>query len=413
MMLPNNKPELLSPAGDQERLEAAVLYGADAVYLAGKSYGMRASPMNFTMEELADAVSYCHKRGVKVYLTCNTLPTNEEADALPAYLTQANHAGVDALIVSDIGVLMAAKRAAPNMDIHISTQAGVVNYLTARELHSLGAARIVLARELSLEAIAEIRAKTPPELELEAFVHGAMCMSFSGRCLISQYLTGRDANRGQCAQPCRWRYTLMEEKRPGQYYPVIEEGAGAYLFNAWDLSMIGHIDKLAEAGITSFKIEGRAKSAYYVAVATNAYRMAINLYLADPANFSLPAWLAEEVDKMSHRTYSTGFYFQENPPGQSVDDGGYEREWDVVAIVEGWRDGALICTERNRFYEGDEIDLLEPGKRPETFQVEELRDEEGSKITVANHPMAKISMRYSRAVTPGAVIRKKRELYDK
>jgi putative protease len=402
-------PELLAPAGDRERLEAAVLYGADAVYLAGKQFGMRATPLNFAPEELAQAVEFCHARGVRVYLTCNTLPINAEADRLPQFLAEAATARVDALIVSDIGVLMAAKRAAPDIDIHISTQAGVVNYLAARELHNLGASRVILARELSLEDIATIRAKTPDSLELEAFVNGAMCMSFSGRCLISQYLTGRDGNRGQCAQPCRWKYTLMEEKRPGQFYPIYEGEDGCYLFNAWDLSTIAYVDKLAAAGISSFKIEGRAKSAYYAAVVTNAYRLALNLYAENPAAFQLPAWLAEEVDKVSHRPYSPGFYFPEIPPGQSADKGGYVRDWDVVAVAESWADGILHCTSRNRFYSGDTLELLQPGQQPVAFEVRDLRDEEGQSLPLSNHPMAALTMAYPSPVGRGAMIRRRSE----
>lgn len=405
-------PELLAPAGDRERLEAAVQFGADAVYLGGKMFGMRASPANFDPEQLAEAVAFCHEKGVRVYLTCNTLPTNEEVDGLPEFLRMARSAGVDALIVADIGVLMEAKRVVPELEIHISTQAGVVNWLTARELHAMGAARVVLARELSLEDIAGIRDKAPPELAIEAFVHGAMCMSFSGRCLISQYLTGRDANHGECTQPCRWGYHLMEEKRPGQYFPVFEDEAGSYILNAEDLSMLAHIDRLAAVGVDSFKIEGRAKSAYYVAVVTNAYRCAIDLYRKNPQGFEIPRWLVEETEKVSHRRYSTGFYFKDKKPGQYTETGGYVREWDVVAVAEQWQEGQLLCVERNRFFLGDTLEVLEPGKMPWTLVVSELQNEEREAVESACHPMSKYRIPCPKQIESGALLRKKREEYS-
>ncbi|MCL2055735.1 MAG: U32 family peptidase [Oscillospiraceae bacterium] len=401
-------PELLAPAGDMERLRAAVLYGADAIYLGGKHYGMRAAPGNFSPGEMADAVRFCHGHGVKVYVTCNILPTNEEADALADYLRQVGEIGADAIIAADIGVLMLAKRTVPDMDVHISTQAGVTNYLAARELHALGASRVILARELSLGDIAVIRGRTPPSLELEAFVHGAMCVSFSGRCLLSQYMTGRDGNRGMCAQPCRWKYALMEETRPGGYFPAYEENGLSYILNAEDLSMLNYLDKLAQAGVRGMKIEGRAKSAYYTAVVTNAYRIALDLYEKDRENFSPPAWLSGELDKVSHRPYSTGFYFPEKPPAQETENGGYIQQWDVVAVVEDWRDGALICTTRNRFFPGDELELLEPGKMPEAFIVKELRDGEGEPIETANHPMMAVRVPYPSPVRQGSFLRKRK-----
>ena len=300
--------EVLAPAGDEERLTAALNYGADAVYLGRKQFGMRASPMNFDFEQLVKAVEAAHEKSVKVYLTCNTLPRNNELPFFEQFVKEAVDAKVDALIVADIGLLMLIKRYAPDMEIHISTQTGIVNYATARELYNLGAKRIVLARELCLDEIAEIRAKTSPDLDIECFVHGAMCVSFSGTCLLSQYLVNRDANRGECAQPCRWGYHLMEEKRPGQYFPIYEDEKGTYILNAKDMCMIEHIDKLAEAGVTSLKIEGRAKSAYYVTVVTNAYRMAVDEYMRDPYNFKLPDWIRDEVYKVSHRQYRNGLF---------------------------------------------------------------------------------------------------------
>ncbi len=403
-MIRTANPEVLAPAGDFERLKAAVTYGADAVYLAGKQFGMRASQTNFDEESLARAVAYCHERGVRVYLTVNVLPRNEEIDALPPYLCQAAEAGVDAMIVSDLGTLSLVKRVIPQMEIHISTQTGIVNYETANVLHEMGAKRVVLARELSLSEIAEIRRRTPPELEIEAFVHGAMCMSFSGRCVISNYLTGRDANRGECAQPCRWGYHLMEEKRPGLYFPVFEDEKGSYILNAKDLCMIEYIDALAEAGITSFKIEGRAKSSYYVSVVTNAYRIAVDDYLRDPAHFSLRPWLLEEVTKVSHRQYSTGFYF--GTPEQYYQNGGYIREYDIVALVSGYENGRLILTQKNKFCTGDTVEVLEPGKEPVSFVVSEMKNAEGELIEAACHPEMTLSVPFDRPLTVSSVVRK-------
>ena len=316
------KPEVLSPAGDSECLDAALMYGADAVYLAKKDFGMRAAPKNFTQGELLEACKKAHSLGRRIYLTCNTLPHNRELSALPDFAREASEAGVDAFIVSDIGVMSVLKEHAPNVDIHISTQAGIVNYASAGELYKMGASRVVLARELSLDEIKQIRDNTPPELEIETFVHGAMCVSFSGRCLLSQYLTGRDANRGECAQPCRWSYALMEQTREGTYFPIEESDGGTYILNAKDLCMINHIDSLARAGITSFKIEGRAKSSYYVAVITNAYRAAVDELMKDPDGYNPPKWITDEVNKVSHREYSCGFFFGQPENSQNTRDGG-------------------------------------------------------------------------------------------
>lgn len=400
------KPEVLAPAGDLERLHAAVLYGADAVYLAGQSYGMRASQTNFTEQGLADAIQFAHDRGVRVYVTVNTLPRNDEIDRLPRYLQQLEAIGADAVIVSDIGVLSLVRRYAPGLEVHISTQTGVVNYQTCLSLYELGAKRIVLARELSLEEIAQIRQRVPADLSLEAFVHGAMCMSFSGRCVLSNYLTGRDANRGECAQPCRWSYHLMEEKRPGQFFPVFEDEQGTYILNAKDMCLLPYIDRLAEAGIDSFKIEGRAKSSYYVGVVTNAYRMAVDTYLADPAKFVLPEWLMEEVCTVSHRQYSTGFYF--DTPDQYTENGGYIRNFEVAALVNRSENGFLICTQKNKFSVGDELTLIEPGKKPFSFRVETLLDEEGDPIQSACHAMQTCRIGFDRPVVEGAMLRREK-----
>ena len=328
--------EVLSPAGDMERLEAALDFGADAVYLGGRMFGMRAASPNFTAEQLREACDKAHAMGRRVYQTCNTLPRNSEMPLLEGFIKESVDAGVDALIANDIGVLSLIKKYAPDMEIHISTQTGIVNYVTAREVYNMGAKRVVLTRELSVEEIAEIRAKTPPELEIEVFVHGAMCMSFSGRCLISDYMIGRDANRGECAQPCRWGYHLMEEKRPNEFYPIFEDERGTFILNAKDLCMIDHIDKLAAAGVDSLKIEGRAKSSYYVSVITNAYRRAADVFLDDPEHFVLPQAIHDEVFKVSHRAYCTGFFFGHPKDCQYYESSGYIRDWDAAAIVTGY-----------------------------------------------------------------------------
>lgn len=404
-----NKLEVLAPAGDEERFNAAINYGADAVYLGRKQFGMRSSPLNFDFEQLISAVNAAHAKGIKVYLTCNTLPRNNEIPYFEQFVKEAVEANVDALIVADIGLLMLIKRYAPDMEIHISTQTGIVNYVTARELYDLGAKRIVLARELSLDEIAEIRAKTSPDLDIEAFVHGAMCVSFSGRCLLSQYLVNRDANRGECAQPCRWGYHLVEEKRPGEFFPVFEDEKGTYILNAKDMCMIEHIDKLAAAGVTSLKIEGRAKSAYYVTVVTNAYRMAVDEYYKNPDNFALPDWIRDEVYKVSHRKYCNGFFFGTPEQSQYYENSGYIREYDVVAVVEKCENGTVYCTQRNRFFAGDTVELLAPSQKPVTLILNKIFNEEGNEIETANHAMMKFSFASNLVFPEGTVIRKQVE----
>ena len=385
-----NKPELLSPAGDPERLQMAVRYGADAVYLAGKSYGMRAKCGNFSDEELREAVRFCHSRGVKVYVTANILARTGEVRQMPPFLELCQDAEVDAFILGDLGVFKAAERYAPRVERHISTQMGVVSADTARAWYDMGATRVVLARELSFPEIREIRESIPKELEIEAFVHGAMCVSFSGRCLLSNYLAGRDANHGACAQPCRWKYALMEEKRPGEYFPIEEDDGGAYIMNSRDLCMIDHIPELIEAGIDSFKIEGRAKSAYYAACVTNAYRHGIDAALSgEPLD---PVWRAE-VDKISHRYYYTGFYFGQPQAGQFYDDARYIRDWDVAAYVVSCDEaGNAVLTQRGRFWKGDTLELLIPGRKPVAFTVMEMQNAEGESIDYCPHPEMEIRM---------------------
>lgn len=398
------KAELLSPAGDMERLRMALLYGADAVYLAGRRYGMRASAANFSDEELQTAVTLAHEKGAKVYVTCNTLPREKELEELPAYLRFLQDAGVDALIIADLGVLTMAARYAPRVKRHVSTQFGVINSATANALYEAGADTVVLARETPLADIREIRAKTPKELRLEAFVHGAMCVSFSGRCLLSNYLTGRDANRGQCAQPCRWKYHLVEETRPGQFFEITEDG-GTYILNSRDMCMIEHIPELLEAGVCSFKIEGRMKSAYYTAVVTNAYRHAIDAALAgEPLD---PIWV-RETDMLSHRPYSTGFYFGD--PGQHCAEASYFAQADVAAVVSRCDgEGNAVLTQRNKFYLGDELELLPPGGRPVLFRVDGMFDGEGQPLADTRRAMMEIRMKLPVCVPADTVVRKRRE----
>lgn len=401
----NNFLEVLSPVGDTERFNAALKYGADAVYLGRKSFGMRSSPMNFDYEQLISAVNKAHEKGVKVYLTCNTLPRNNEIPEFQQFIEEAVSAKVDAVIVADIGLMALVKKFAPDMEIHMSTQTGIVNYVTATELYNMGAKRVVLARELSLEEIAEIRVKSPKDMEIEVFVHGAMCVSFSGRCLLSQYLVNRDANRGECAQPCRWSYHLMEEKRTDQFFPVFEDENGTYILNAKDLCMIDHIDKLAEAGVSSLKIEGRAKSAYYVAVITNAYRMAVDEYYKNPNNFKLSDWIHDEVFKVSHRKYCTGFFFGHPKDCQYYETGGYIRNYDVVAVVEKCENGIVYCTQRNKFMAGDTVEVVSPSQKPIEITIDELFDENGNSIETANHAMMNFSFKCDVNFIPESVIR--------
>ncbi len=400
----DNKLELLSPAGDPERLTMALRYGADAVYLAGQRYGMRASAGNFSDEQLAEAVKSAHEKGVRVYVTCNTLPREDELTGLPEYLESLQAVGVDALIIADVGVLELAKKYAPNVKKHVSTQLGVINSATANALYALGADTVVLARETPLEDIRKIRANTPEDLRIEAFVHGAMCVSFSGRCLLSNYLTGRDANRGQCAQPCRWKYHLVEETRPGEFFEITEDG-GTYILNSRDMRMIEHIPELIDAGVTSFKIEGRMKSAYYTAVVTNAYRHAIDAAVAGKPLDKL--WV-EETEKLSHRPYTTGFYFGE--PGQHYEATSYYSLTDVAAVVESCDDsGIAVLSQRNKFYCGDELELLIPGETPLKFTVEKMFNAEGEEIEDTRHAMMEIRMKLPVYAPKYSIVRKYRQ----
>ncbi len=400
------KPEILSPAGDMECLHSALNFGADAVYVAGKNFGMRTASKNFSLEELKIACDTVHKAGKKLYLTCNTLPRNDDVVQMPDFLMGAKECSVDAFIIADLGVFEMAKKYAPTVERHISTQGGIINYESANAWYNLGASRVVLAREMTLSEIADMRAKIPKDLEIECFVHGAMCVSFSGRCLISSFMTGRDANRGDCAQPCRWKYHLYEENREGQFFPVVEENGGTFLYNSRDLCMIEHIDELYKAGISSFKIEGRAKSAYYTAVTTNAYRHALNDYMNNPESFELSPWIKEELEKISHREYSTGFFFG-TEPGQTTDNGGYIRKYNQVAVCESCENGVATITQRNKFLVGDTLDVLPPSGISFTVVAKKLTNEYGEEVDSAPHAMQKLFVEVDREIPSGSVIRKK------
>ena len=400
------KPEVLSPAGDRERLDMALSYGADAVYLAGTSFGMRAFAGNFDRDGLAQAVKAAHARGARVHVTCNTLARNHEAAKLPEYLEHLDAIGADAVIAAGPEVLELCKRRAPHVQVHMSTQTGITNYEAARVWHQLGASRVILARELSLEEVAELKARAPRGLEVECFVHGAMCVSWSGRCLLSNYMTGRDASRGACAQPCRYQYALMEEKRPGEYFPVYEENGETYIMNSRDMCMIDHVTDLLAAGVSSLKLEGRAKSAYYAAIVTGAYRHAIDAAVAGiPLD---PVW-RDEVEHISHRHYSTGFFY--GPPGQFTENSRYVRDWQIVAKVRACDgDGNAVLTLNNKFAVGDVLELVGPDVRPQAFTVEALWDSDSAPLEEVRHPQMVFRMKLPQPVPPLSLLRRKADL---
>ena len=403
------KLELLSPAGDMERLKMSVLYGADAVYLAGTSFGMRSFAGNFSPEELPQAVRYAHDHGVKCHVTVNTMPRNDEIARLPAYLEQLDSAGVDALIVADLGAFMLAGKYAPHCERHISTQQSIANYECAQSWFDLGATRVVLARECSLDEIRTIRQKVDPRLEIETFGHGAMCVSYSGRCLLSNYMTGRDSNRGACAQPCRYQYALMEEKRPGEYFPVFEDEKGTYILNSRDMCTIDHLKDLMDAGIDCIKIEGRAKSAYYAAIVTGAYRHCIDDVAA--GRETDPIW-RDEVEHVSHRIYSTGFYYGQ--PGQYVENSRYIRQWQIVARVEDCsEDGLALCSLNNKFSAGDALEVVGPDLRPFAVTAQGLRDADGMSQDEVRTPQSRFTLQLPKAVPPMSLLRRSVDLSAK
>lgn len=404
-----SKLELLSPAGDMERLKMSVLYGADAVYLAGSSFGMRSFAGNFSAEELPKAVDFAHSHGVKVHVTVNTMPRNEEIKNLPEYLQLLNDIGVDALIVADMGAFSLAGKYAPNCQRHISTQQSIANYECAQAWFDLGASRVVLARELNLEEIRTIRQKTSPELEIETFGHGAMCVSYSGRCLLSNYMTGRDSNRGACAQPCRYQYALVEEKRPGEYFPVFEDEKGTYILNSRDMCMIDHLQDLMDAGIDCIKIEGRAKSAYYAAIVTGAYRHCIDDVVA--GNPIDPIW-RDEVEHVSHRYYSTGFYYGQ--PGQYTQHSRYIRQWQICARVDSCDEtGLAVCSLNNKFRLGDTLEVVGPDLKPFSFQVSDIRDADGNAIEEPKTPQMQFTVQLPKQVPALSMLRRSVDLSGK
>lgn len=406
------KIELLAPAGNMEKLKMAIIYGADAVYIGGEKFGLRASAGNFNIEEVKEAVKFVHDNGKRLYVTVNIIPHNEDFLGLPEYLKELEDAEVDAIIFSDPGVYLAAKESIPNMELHLSTQANNTNYRSAEFWHKQGVKRIVLARELSFEEISEIVERSPKELEFETFVHGAMCMSYSGRCLLSNYMVGRDANKGECAHPCRYKYYLVEERRPGQYMPIEEDERGAYIFNSKDLCMIEYIPELVKAGIISFKIEGRMKSAYYVASVVRAYRMAIDSYLADPLNYVFKQEWLEEFSKASHREFSTGFF--NNKPdssGQVYDSSAYVRDYAFTGLVLEYNEETGIATveQRNKMILGDEIEIIGPKRDMFKQKLEKMWNVEGEEIESAPHPQMILKIKMAKPVARFDILRRERK----
>ncbi|AGC68484.1 peptidase U32 [Thermoclostridium stercorarium subsp. stercorarium DSM 8532] len=401
--------ELLAPAGNLEKLRMAVIYGADAVYLAGPRYGLRAGAGNFTFDEMKEGIRFAHERNRKVYVTMNILPHNEDFDGMEEYVARISDIGADAVIVSDLGVLSVVKEVNPAIPVHISTQANVTNYRSAMKYKELGASRIIAARELSLAELALIHQKVP-DIELEAFVHGSMCISYSGRCLLSSFMCGRDANRGDCAQSCRWKYYLMEEKRPGEYFPVVEDERGTFILNSKDLCMIEHIPELVKAGITSFKIEGRMKSSFYVSTVVRAYRMALDAYLSDPGNYAFRQEWLEEVSKVSHRSFTTGFFF--NKPGhesQNYGTSSYIQTHEFAGIVLEYneREKTVLIEQRNRIFAGDEIEIMQPDGKDIRFRINDMWDMEGNAINSTPHPQMKYFAKVPEPVMPNSILRKK------
>ena len=405
-----NKPELLAPAGNLEKLKTAIDFGADAVYLGGNKLSLRAFADNFSSEDLLEGLNYCHDRGKKVYVTVNVIPHNDDLIGLEEYLSELYTLGVDAIIVSDPGIISIAKEIVPNLELHLSTQANTVNWKSAEFWHKQGIKRIVLAREMSLKEIKDIRSKLNSNCEIEAFVHGAMCMSYSGRCVLSNYMTGRDSNRGQCAQPCRYKYYLMEEKRPGEYFPIIEDDKGTYILNSKDLCMIEHIPELIKSGIDSFKIEGRMKSSYYVASIVKAYRMAIDEYFENPEGYVFKEKWLNTLLKASHRKYFTGFYFND-PNTQIFENSSYIRDYDIVGIVKKYdksNDRAMV-EQRNKLFEGDVVEVLRPFSDEFTIKIDDLRNLQNEKIESA--PVAQMIFNFisKTVLLPGDILIKEKK----
>ncbi len=405
------KTELLAPAGDLEKLKIAVLYGADAVYIGGEAYGLRAKAKNFDINKMKEGIEFAHSHNVKVYVTANIYAHNNDFEGMAEYFKEIETIGADALIISDLGVFSVAKEAVPNMEIHISTQANNTNYKSALMWRNLGAKRIVVARELSIDEISEIRKSIPKDMDIEAFVHGAMCISYSGRCLLSNYLSGRDANKGECSHPCRWKYSLVEETRPGEYMPVVENERGTYIYNSKDLCMINHIPDLINAGIFSFKIEGRMKTPFYVGTVVKAYREAIDDYLKDPNLYSRKlAYYIEEVSKASHRDYTTAFYYGKPDGNQQVyTNNSYIREYDFIGMIEKDYDpdtGCAVVMQRNKFSVGDKIEVMPAKGTSWEMTVENMWNEDGVPIETAPHPQQILKVKFPKPVKKFDMLRK-------
>ena len=407
------KMELLAPAGDLEKLKIAIDYGADAVYFGGEAFGLRAGAGNFTKEEIREGAKYAHERGKKIYMTVNIFAHNEDIRLLPDFLRGIADLEIDAFLVSDPGVIAVFREILPDAVLHLSTQANTTNYMTAKFWYDMGISRIVAAREMSFEELREFRREIPEDMEIEAFVHGAMCISYSGRCLMSNFMTVRDANRGACAHPCRWNYSLMEEKRPGEYFPVEEDQRGTYVFNSKDLCMIGHIPEMVEAGIASAKIEGRMKTIFYAATVVRVYREAIDRYYADPASYRFrPEWL-EELSKVSNRHFTTGFFLgRPDESAQNYESSAYIRKYDFIGIGRSYdgETGSALIEQRNHFRVGDEIEIFGPGSASFFTQtVEELFDaESGKPVEVAPHAQQMLRMKVRFPVGASYMLRRKR-----
>ena len=406
------KIELLAPAGDINKLKTAVEYGADAVYLGGESFGLRKASKNFSMEDIKWATDYLHERGKKIHVTLNIIPHNHDMEGVEDYIKELYEIGVDALIVADPGMFMKVKEVVPDFPIHISTQGSVTNVETVKFWQKLGAERVVMARELSLKEVADIIKEVGDSIEVETFAHGAMCMSYSGRCLLSNYMTGRDANMGDCAQPCRYKYHLVEEKRPGEYFPIEEHDEGTFIMNSKDLCMIEHIDEMIEAGIASLKIEGRVKSEYYLATVIRSYRMAIDAYYKDPENYKYDPSLLEEIKKVSHRDFTTGFFYgQANEDSQVYEDNSYIRGYDFVGIVLNYDEETKIATieQRNRVFVGEEIEIFGPGIKHFDYKIEKMLDDKDREIDVANKAKQIFKIKIEEPIKKGFILRRENE----
>ena len=405
------KIEILAPAGNTEKLKTALYFGADAVYLAYKQFGLRAFADNFDADELRAAVLYCHERGKKVYVTLNIFAHNADFSTMPDIVLLLKESRVDGVIVSDMGVVSIIRKYAPELDIHLSTQANLTNKYAARFYCDMGIKRLVTARELSLDEIKEIRDFIPPEVEIESFVHGAMCISYSGRCLLSNYMTGRLSNHGECVQSCRWEYALEEKSRKGEYFPIEEDERGSYILNSKDLNMVRYIDKLAAAGINSFKIEGRVKTSYYVASVVNAYRRAVDLYYKQGDKFVLPEDIYDDLLKPSHRMYCTGFYFGRDPSSQCYETSKPRQNYDFIAIVTESREDGFVVEMRNRFRKGDVLEVLSPGEYHNSrIVVGDMLDEDGNAIEDVMNVQQKVLIKSDLKLTPGDMLRKKNDL---